>query len=278
MHRRTLQITGFTLLAGLAWTPAACSGSDTGSSGGSAAAGSSQTSAGTGGKTSPSGGTKADAGTSNNAGSPEGGSSAPAEAGAAGAPLGLGGAGGSGAEAGSPDPGAGGAVGECEAVAAQHALAPGIHVTACTPIDYATNPPSSGEHYPNWADFGVYDFPLPRGFWMHNLEHGAVVVTYSCGASCAADLAAAKAWLAGLSADATCPSGPPRVLLVPDPKLDVAWAASAWGFTLRAKCFDAAAFTDFVTAHAGGALAPEAGICSTGVDFRMDGVDTCGAK
>ena len=278
MQRRTLQVTGFALLTGLAWAPAACSGSEMGQSGakagGSGSAGSAHTSAGTAGKSST-GGSGNSAGSNAAAGNAEGGTATAGETATAGAPLG--GAGATAGEAGGPDVGAGGAAGECEAVTAEHVLASGIHVTTCTAIEYATNPPSSGEHYPVWADFGVYDFPLPRGFWMHNLEHGAVVVTYNCE-GCDADIVAAKAWLAGLSPDATCAAGPARVLLVPDPELDVPWAASAWGFTLRAKCFDAVAFSDFVTAHAGGALAPEAGICTTGVDFRMDGVDTCGAK
>jgi hypothetical protein len=68
------------------------------------------------------------------------------------------------------------------------------------------------------------------------------------------------------------------VLLVPDPKLDVRWAASSWGFTLRADCFDAAAFSDFYVKHAGQPLAPEYTLCSTGFDFRAPDADTCGAK
>jgi hypothetical protein len=280
MLRRAFPVVCLGLSAALSFAPAACSGdaeSSQGAGGKGANANGGQTTAGK----ANAGGSKG--GADSVAGSATGGNAGvgtPNDAGAAG--VALGGAGtssiGGAAEAGSPDPGAGGAVGDCEAVIASHALASGIHVTACTPIDYATNPPSSGQHYPVWADFGVYDFPLPRGFWMHNEEHGAVVVTYNCAQGCAADLAAAKAWLAQLAPDALCPSGPPRIILVPDPLLDVPWAASAWGYTLRANCFDAAAFSTFYVAHAGGALAPEAAICSAGADFRMDGVDTCGAK
>lgn len=166
----------------------------------------------------------------------------------------------------------------CAAVTEQQPFVEGVHVDACTPLEHATNPPSSGNHYPAWADFGVYDFPLPRGYWVHNLEHGAVVVTYNCPQGCAEELADAKAWLAQLAPDATCPAGPTRILLVPDPLLDVPWAASAWGFTLRAECFDADTFTTFFVDHAGGSLAPEAALCGTGFDFRADGANICGAK
>lgn len=170
------------------------------------------------------------------------------------------------------------AQGACHAVVEERSLAIAEHIVACTPIDYATNPPSSGQHYSTWADFGVYDFALPRGYWVHNLEHGAVVVTYHCADGCSADLAAAKAWLSQLAPDATCSAGPARVLLVPDPLLDVAWAASSWGFTLRADCFDAQVFTDFYAQHVGQPTAPEATLCGTGVDFRTEGSETCGAE
>jgi hypothetical protein len=192
-----------------------------------------------------------------------------------GAENGGGGAASSAGEAGSMTVVGAGGSGECQAVEKEQTLAAGVHVTACSDITYATNPPSSGEHYPVWADYGVYDFALPRGYWMHNLEHGSVVVTYNCQ-DCAAEVDAAKAWLAALEPDATCASGPPRVLLLPDPALDVRWAASSWGFTLRADCFDSEAFSDFYLKHAGQAPAPEAAICATGTDFRASGA--CGIK
>lgn len=188
-------------------------------------------------------------------------------------------AGGHGGEPGGPILVRSGPLGECNAVTTEYVLEAGTHVTSCTAIDYASNPPSSGAHYPTWADFGEYDFPLPRGFWMHNLEHGAVVVTYRCPAGCTKDLSAARAWLAGLMPDSGCdPGSRARVLLLPDPELDVAWAAAAWGHTLRADCFDPALFSAFYLAHAGQPPAPEAVLCGTGFDFRTEGADTCGAR
>jgi len=184
--------------------------------------------------------------------------------------------GGAPAAGGAEEPGAGGA-GACDAVVEEHEIAVGVHVTTCSEIQYATNPPSSGQHYPIWADFGEYDFPLPRGFWVHNLEHGAVVVSYNCPDGCADEVAQASAWLAELAPDASCPAGPPRVLIVPDPELDVRWAASAWGFTLRAECFATEAFTDFYLAYAGAGTAPEAFVCTPGNDLRAPDADVCGA-
>jgi hypothetical protein len=40
------------------------------------------------------------------------------------------------------------------------------------------------------------------------------------------------------------------VIVSPDPTLDVPFAASAWGYTLRAQCFDRARFADFIQRHA----------------------------
>jgi hypothetical protein len=202
-----------------------------------------------------------------------------ADAGAAGAASGGGGGeGGAAGEGAGAELGGAGTGGVCSAVTGAHELDAGVHVAACSEITYSTNPPSSGEHYPSWADFGVYDFPLPRGYWVHNLEHGAVVVTYNCPAGCDDDVERASAWLAQLTPDAACSTGPARVLLVPDPLLDVPWAASAWGFTLRADCFDVEAFSTFVSDHVGQPTAPEYTLCNVGVDFRADGAETCGAN
>lgn len=254
-------------VSSLLMMPAACSDStdtDDGSSVGAAGS----TEAGAGGKETvlgPGGAANASGagggpGDEQGAGAPAGGVAGAASEGGASA---LGGAGAAGGEA-------------CGVVVSEQALASGVHVTACSEILYATNPPSSGAHYPTWADYGVYDFALPRGYWVHNLEHGSVVVSYHCDGGCAAELAAAKAWLATLAPDTQCAGQTPRVLLVPDPLLDVRWAASSWGWTLRADCFDAEAFSDFYLSHAGTPPAPEAAVCVTGTDFRTDGA--CGAK
>jgi Protein of unknown function (DUF3105) len=122
------------------------------------------------------------------------------------------------------------------------------HVVACSTACYGTVPPSSGNHYPIWPVYKAYDQPVPWGFLVHGLEHGAIVVVYNCPCDCPEEVAAAKAWIAGLPTDGSC-GEPPRVVLAPDPTLDVRWAASAWGWTLRAATFDPAAFQTFFSAH-----------------------------
>lgn len=163
----------------------------------------------------------------------------------------------------------------CQALSAAQPLEGAGHVPDCYPVSYQSNPPSSGQHYQDWAAHGVYRAPLPRGFWVHNLEHGAIVLSYDCADGCPDEVAAAETFLEELPADPSCPGGQ-RVLLLPDPLLDVRWAASAWGFTLRAGCFDPHAFRRFYDEHY--AKAPE-DVCSEGVELRKaDGTLTLPAS
>ncbi|RZC14256.1 uncharacterized protein BDFB_003171, partial [Asbolus verrucosus] len=45
------------------------------------------------------------------------------------------------------------------------------------PIEYDNMIPTFGTHRPLWARYGEYTF-LPKQRWLHNLEHGAVVMLY----------------------------------------------------------------------------------------------------
>jgi hypothetical protein len=52
-----------------------------------------------------------------------------------------------------------------------------------TPSDYKTNPPTSGNHFPQWAQDGTYtpaNTP-PLGQLVHTLEHGRIDVQYKPG-------------------------------------------------------------------------------------------------
>jgi hypothetical protein len=52
------------------------------------------------------------------------------------------------------------------------------HVPVGTPIHYRAQPPASGDHYPDPAAPGVYPGGLLPGHWVHNLEHGYIVLAY----------------------------------------------------------------------------------------------------
>lgn len=148
------------------------------------------------------------------------------------------------------------------------------HLSACSPIDYPDNPPIGGDHYSVWAAFQSFGFVVPRGFWVHDLEHGAIVFTYHCPEGCADEVAQVQALIDALPEDPLCleegMGAVRRAVLTPDPLLDVRWGVSAWGHTLRADCVDAPRFTQFYLNHFG--LGPEV-LCVPGSDFS--GVAPC---
>lgn len=119
----------------------------------------------------------------------------------------------------------------------------------CVPVTYASIPPSSGTHYPDWTAYKTYPTPVPWGFLVHDLEHGAIVIVYNCPDGCPTEVAQAQALIDGLPPDANCHGARMKIVLAPDPTLDVRWAAAAWTWTLRAACFDEAAFGAFVADH-----------------------------
>jgi hypothetical protein len=53
------------------------------------------------------------------------------------------------------------------------------------PVKYAVTPPVGGPHNPVWMNAGVYTKPIPSERAVHNLEHGAVWITYRPGLSSA---------------------------------------------------------------------------------------------
>lgn len=176
-------------------------------------------------------------------------------------------AGGAGAPAG---------VGACNLVHEDYDdLPPAYHVATCSPLDYVSNPPCYGDHYPVWAAYKAYDQVVPRGFWIHDLEHGGVVITYNCPDGCADEVAAAKAMLDAQPDDPTCdPAVRHRLVLVPDPLIPTRFAISAWGHLMRADCFDHDAFQTFVQTHYDHGTEE---LCADGVDVIAEGLDpSCG--
>ena len=51
------------------------------------------------------------------------------------------------------------------------------HVTG--PVTYSVLPPVGGPHNPIWMNAGIYTAPIPSERAVHNLEHGAVWITYN---------------------------------------------------------------------------------------------------
>lgn len=140
-----------------------------------------------------------------------------------------------------------------------------LHVPEGTAITYCTNPPSSGPHYPVWADFQEYEAPIEAPYLVHSLEHGAVILQYRCEGACPDVAAQLRAVRDAVPIDPLCfaPTRA-RIILVPNPALTTPVAASAWGATYHADCVDAPSLSAFIQAHY--AKGPE-NLCAPGRSF-----------
>ncbi|HSS37823.1 MAG TPA: DUF3105 domain-containing protein [Polyangia bacterium] len=140
---------------------------------------------------------------------------------------------------------------QCVSTVEQHPDEGATHVPCTQTVTYQTNPPSSGNHYSCWAAYQTYTSPVPWGNLVHSLEHGAMIVVYNCPQGCAAEVAAIQSFIDALPLDPNCGASlhKNRIILMPDPNLNTRFAATAWRWTLKSNCFDAAAFQQFFDAH-----------------------------
>jgi hypothetical protein len=108
------------------------------------------------------------------------------------------------------------------------------HVDEGTIIIYKNYPPTSGSHYPRTADPGFYEQPVPEGYFVHSMEHGAIVLYYN------PDLPDAtkqqlKDLMTMLPFDG---SGKPRLVIVPYTNMQTPLAIAAWRRLLLMKDYN----------------------------------------
>jgi hypothetical protein len=96
-----------------------------------------------------------------------------------------------------------------------------------TEADYKTNPPTSGNHFPQWSDDAVYPAggTPPLGMLVHTLEHGRINVQYKPGTP-AETVEQLEALLAEQS------EGYHMLLYENSTNMDAAVAATTWGHSL----------------------------------------------
>jgi Protein of unknown function (DUF3105) len=111
-----------------------------------------------------------------------------------------------------------------------------VHVVEGTAITYNHNPPTSGCHY----SLGAGHAPLAPGvyppsaakttpeYWVHNLEHGYVVVSYNCPAGCDSDIQALNAWYHTLPPDPGGGVAYAKFIAVSDPAQKEKWDIESW--------------------------------------------------
>ena len=119
------------------------------------------------------------------------------------------------------------------------------HISIGTRAIYQHYPPSSGQHYGGPAApirNGIYRDPVDPEVWVHNLEHGYVLVLYNCSADCDAIEASMR------DLNRTVPNskyGYPKLIASPNDQIQTAVVALAWGWQLDLDEPDLEALVDF---------------------------------
>ncbi|MCS7067232.1 MAG: DUF3105 domain-containing protein [Meiothermus sp.] len=132
---------------------------------------------------------------------------------------------------------------ELEAQVISHADAGRGHINLGTPVQYATDPPTSGVHWPNWTNPGFYERPEPKEKLVHALEHGNVVIYYDTPSAEA--LNQIRSWQRRFTGQWD------GLVVVPKPGLGQTIELTAWNKLLRLDTWNAALAAAFVDAYRG---------------------------
>ncbi|HZC18414.1 MAG TPA: DUF3105 domain-containing protein [Rubrobacteraceae bacterium] len=131
----------------------------------------------------------------------------------------------------------------------------GVNNHTQDPVAYEQDPPVGGPHNPVWQTQGFYDEPIRNENAVHDLEHGAVWITYS------PDLPQdQKDTIKQIVESQDC------LLASPYPNLpeDSPVVASAWGYQLKLTSADDPNLEKFVSAYRKGPQTPEPGATCAG--------------
>jgi hypothetical protein len=137
-------------------------------------------------------------------------------------------------------------VGTCaDPVGESHRCEGRAHVTDEEDLVWDTNPPQSGPHDASWErQRGEHVDPVNRKNWIHNLEHGWIVLLYNCPDGCDEGLQVLR--------DVVAQRPDARVLLTPDPLLDPPrFAAVSWTWIYETDAPELNTFLCFVDQHEG---------------------------
>jgi hypothetical protein len=125
------------------------------------------------------------------------------------------------------------------------------HVT--TDVKYKQNPPVGGDHNPVWLNCGIYTSPVKNENAVHDLEHGAVWITYLPTLP-AADIAKLT----------KVAKGQTYLDLSPYPGLPAPVVVSAWGKQLVLTGASDPRLEAFIKKYKQGPQTPEPGAACTG--------------
>jgi hypothetical protein len=122
------------------------------------------------------------------------------------------------------------------------------HIPNGTPGAYkAPYPPTSGQHWGStWAEWEMYDDPMPPEVFVHNLEHGGIVLLYRCDTRCPQTVADLR------DLYRTFPRGKHgkvKMVVAPDAKIRSAIAILAWTWIDELPTLDRERLLRFYKAH-----------------------------
>ncbi len=121
------------------------------------------------------------------------------------------------------------------------------HIAVGTDPDHSDRFASSGDHWGAWAPWGVtYEKPVWRGFFIHGLEHGGIVLSYGCAS---ADESAACKTARDNLVSLQQMFGQHRVLITPDPNQPQLYGVRTWRWAYSSDCFVADEMLGFMTLH-----------------------------
>jgi hypothetical protein len=133
---------------------------------------------------------------------------------------------------------------------------PHTHVAQGTSVMYNHDPPTSGCHY-NLGygnapiQTGAYDQMIQPEYWVHNLEHGYVVILYNCPSGCTSEFQQLRTWYKGLPKDPTGVVPYAKVIIIPWSSMTVPFAAVSWDWYDPIPNFSIAEVQRFYANHVG---------------------------
>ncbi len=136
------------------------------------------------------------------------------------------------------------------------------HISPGTdPGPFNSDPPTSGQHYPEGMDAGFYEEgdieeygPYPEGYLVHSLEHGYVIFWYNCDVISKAECSVLKADIKTVLDDANNF----KVIGFPRKSIDTPVVMTSWARLQRLETFDANLASDFISRNRNRAPEPNA--------------------
>jgi hypothetical protein len=138
---------------------------------------------------------------------------------------------------------------------------PHNHVTFPAKVGYSHNPPTSGCHYsmPGQAPVspGAYNQIIAPEFWVHNLEHGYIVILYNCPGGqygvngCLDDFNQLVSWMRQQPKDPGGLVAYAKIEVIPDADMPVKFAAVSWDWYQGWSTLDITAINAFYQNHVG---------------------------